>query len=69
METQVNPIETEGRLARIETKLDIHLARGDIHEGRIKWLETKVNYFLGVMAVFNALLMLYATKILRLLNV
>lgn len=68
MEHDVNPIETEGRLARIETKLDIHLARGDIHEGRLKWLETKVNYALGVFAVINMFFMLYATKIFKVLN-
>lgn len=65
----VNPVENEGRLARIETKLDIHLAQQALHETRIKWLETKVNYFLGCLAVINVLIGLWATKIIRVLNV
>lgn len=68
MDQRVNPIETADRLARIETKLDIHLLRGEGHEIRIKWLETKINYFIGVFAVIQALFMLYSTKLLRLLG-
>lgn len=64
----INPVENEGRLARIETKLDIHLATTSAHETRIKWLETKVNYFMGVMAVVNTLALLYATKIIKVLS-
>jgi len=64
-----NPVETEGRLARIETKLDLHLAQVAIHDSRIKWLETKVNYFLGIMAAINVFIILWASKLLRFTNV
>lgn len=68
MEPSVNPIETESRLARIETKLDLHLARGDKHEDRITWLEKKVNYFIGVATVVNIVFMLFAPKIMAVLH-
>lgn len=68
MEPTTSAVETADRLARIETKLDIHLSRGDGHESRIKWLETKVNYFIGVVTVVNAVFMLYADRIIGALN-
>jgi hypothetical protein len=66
--SHTDPIATEGRLARIETKLDIHLERTNDHALRLKWLETKINYFIGVFAVIQGLVMLYSAKLMRLLG-
>ena len=65
---QTNPVETADRLARIETKLDIHLAQVTDHAARIKWLETKVNYFIGIITVVNFLVVMYFQKIMKVLN-
>lgn len=41
----------EVMLARLETKLDVALARGDDHEGRLRALERKIWQAAGVMSV------------------
>jgi hypothetical protein len=52
MDDSVNKqIETAERLARIETKLDLHFTRTDAVETRLKSLEAKVHYFGGGLAV------------------
>jgi len=64
----VHHMEVVDRMARIETKLDMHLDRTEQHEKRIAWIETKVNYFIGIMVTLNGILFLLKDKIMRIVS-
>ncbi len=64
MEDVNKQIETAERLARIETKLDLHFSRTDAVETRLKSLEAKVHYYAGGLAVFTVVVAMFAKKVL-----